>query len=71
MSSALSVKDSLHRLADQLPENATWRDVLYEAYVRQEIEDGLREDNAGEFASDQEVQSAFAQWGVTIETQVD
>lgn len=71
MQSALNIKDSLHALADQLPENATWKDVAYEAYARQEIESGLEEARRGEFASDNEVKTTFAKWGVTIETQVD
>ena len=60
-----NIKQSLHSLAEQLPENATWKDVLYEAYVRQEIA------ASGEFASDDDVKSAFAKWGVRIETEVD
>ncbi|MEX2524873.1 MAG: hypothetical protein WD750_07940 [Gammaproteobacteria bacterium] len=66
-----TVKEALHHLADQLPENATWKDVLYEAYVRQEIEAGLAEARRGEFASDEEVRDTFAKWGVQIETEMD
>lgn len=58
-------------MADQLPEGATWKDVAYEAYVRQEIEAGLAEARRGEFATDAELKSAFAKWGVQIETEVD
>lgn len=66
-----SLKEALHALADQLPDDATWKDVAYEAYVRQEIEMGLGEARRGEFASEDEVKDTFAQWGVQIETQVD
>jgi len=68
---AANLKQDLHTLADQLPENATWKDVLYEAYVRQEIEAGLEEARRAEFATDKEVKEAFAKWGVQIETEVD
>ena len=68
MQSASNIKQSLHDLAEQLPEDATWKDVAYEAYVRQEIEAGLAEAKAGRFASDDEVKEAFEQWGVQIET---
>ena len=68
---AANLKQDLHTLADQLPENATWKDVLYEAYVRQEIEAGLEEARHGEFAPDKEVKEAFAKWGVQIETEMD
>jgi len=65
---AANLKEELHKLADLLPETATWKDVLYEAYVRQEAEAGLEEARRGEFASDKEVKEAFAKWGVQIET---
>ena len=68
---AAILKEALHHLADQLPENATWRDVLYEAYVRQEVEAGLTEARRGEFATDEEVKETFAKWGVQIETEMD
>lgn len=28
------IRQAVHALADQLPENATWKDVAYEAYAR-------------------------------------
>lgn len=66
-----NIRDKVHHLADQLPENATWKDVLYEAYVRQAIEAGLEAADRGEFATDEEVKSAFAKWGVQVETEVN
>jgi predicted transcriptional regulator len=35
-----SVKDEVRKLADQLPDSATWDEVMYEIYVRQKIADG-------------------------------
>ena len=65
------IKQALHALADHLPDNATWKDVVYEAYVRQEIEAGLSEARRGEFASPDDVQAAFAKWGVQVEAEID
>ena len=65
------IKQALHALADHLPDNATWKDVVYEAYVRQEIEAGLSEGRRGEFASPDDVQAAFAKWGVQVEAEID
>ena len=62
-----SIKDALHHLADVLPENATWKDVAYEAYVRQEMEAGLAEAKRGEFADESDVKNTFARWGVQVE----
>ena len=45
------ITDALHALAEQLPDDATWKDVAYEAYVRQEMEAGLAEAQRGEFAN--------------------
>lgn len=42
-----TIKQAAHQLIDQLPENATWNDVVYEMVVRQEIEKGLEDSNAG------------------------
>jgi len=66
-----NIREALHALAEQLPDGATWKDVAYEAYVRQEIEAGLEEARRGEFAADEDVKSVFAKWGVQVETEVD
>ena len=65
------IKQALHALADQLPDDATWKDVVYEAYVRQEIETGLSEARRGEFASGDDVQAAFSKCGVQVEAEMD
>ena len=62
-----NIKQALHHLADVLPEDATWKDVAYEAYVRQEMEAGLAEAQRGEFADESEVKNVFARWGVQVE----
>jgi len=67
---AFDFKQALHATADQLPDNATWEAVVYEAYVRKEIEAGLSEARRGEFASPDDVQSAFAKWGVQVEAEI-
>ncbi len=36
-----------HRLVDALPENATWEDVMYRVYVRQCIDAGIDDADAG------------------------
>jgi hypothetical protein len=42
-----SVKEEVRRLAEQLPEDATWEDVLYQIYVWQSIEAGLKDCREG------------------------
>ena len=46
MSAILSKADA-YKLIDQLPNNATWEDLMYEIYVREAIEQGIEDSNAG------------------------
>jgi hypothetical protein len=45
--STFITKDEAHKLIDKLPENSTWDDLIYEIYVRQVIEKGLSDSEAG------------------------
>ncbi len=57
-----SVKEEARRLVEKLPENSTWDDLMYEIYVRQAIESGLADSEAGRTI---EVDQLRAQWGLT------
>ena len=46
MTKALA-KEEAHRLVDNLPDSATWDDLIHEIYVRQVIERGLADSDAG------------------------
>lgn len=54
-----TLKEEAHRLVDQLPENATWEDLVYRIYVRQSIEAGIRDAEAGRVESVAEVRRSF------------
>jgi hypothetical protein len=43
MPTAMTIKAEARRLIEQLPDDATWEDLLYEIYVRQSIEAGLKD----------------------------
>src|SRR4029079_13847918 len=43
----MTVKQELKQLADDLPEDVTWDDVLYEIYVQKKIASGLDDMRAG------------------------
>jgi len=47
MSTDESVKAKAHDLVDRLPESASWDDLMYEIYVRQAIEAGISDADAG------------------------
>ncbi|MFO0843243.1 MAG: hypothetical protein U0797_12750 [Gemmataceae bacterium] len=42
-----SVKAEARRLVEQLPDDATWDDILYQVYVHQAIEAGLKDCREG------------------------
>jgi hypothetical protein len=42
-----SIKPEAHRLVEQLPDSATWDDLMYQIYVRQSIEAGLKDCREG------------------------
>ena len=52
---ASSVKAEARRLVDTLPDDATWDDVMYRLYVRQSIERGLADSDAGRTVSHEDV----------------
>ena len=45
-----NVKDEAQHLIDNLPENATWDDVMDTIYVRQAVESGIEDSDAGRCA---------------------
>lgn len=53
---ATTIRDEARQLVDQMPDDATWDDVLYQVYVRQSIEAGLEDIREGRVVSSDEVQ---------------
>ncbi len=54
-----AVREGLRRLADELPEGATWEDAIYEVYVMLKIERGLQDIEAGRTYSMEEIKREF------------
>ncbi len=40
-------KEAARQLIDRLPDQATWDDIMYELYVKEKIEEGLADIEAG------------------------
>ena len=55
-----AVKDALLEMAQRLPSEATWDDVMERIYVRQKIEDGIRDADEGRTTPHDEVFEEFA-----------
>ena len=62
--STRTIRDEVHAIADDLPADASWDDVIEEARFRKAVESGIAAADRGSFATDQEVRDAFARWGV-------
>lgn len=54
-----SFKEKARNLIERLPDNSTWDDLMYEIYVRQAIESGLNDSEAGKVVSVEEVRAKF------------
>ena len=54
-----SIKEQAHRLVDNLPDGATWEDVMYRIYVRQAIEAGIKDSDTGRSIDVKEVRKRF------------
>jgi predicted transcriptional regulator len=54
-----SIKEAARQLVEQLPENSTWDDLMNQIYVRQAIELGLADSEAGRIISVEQVRAQF------------
>lgn len=53
------IKEEAHRLVEKLPDDASWDDLMYEIYVRQAIERGLADSDAGRSKPMEEVRARY------------
>lgn len=49
------VKSEARQLVDRLPDDATWDDLMYEIYVRQAVDAGLKDSREGRTSPVEEV----------------
>ena len=56
---ATNVKAEALKIIDGMPENATWEDVIYRLYVREAIEAGIADAEAGRGVDVSEVRAEF------------
>ena len=64
--STATIRDKVHAIADELPADASWDDVIEEARFRKAVESGIAAAERGSFATEDEVRNAFARWGVKV-----
>lgn len=44
---ATTAKEAARQIIEHLPDQATWKDIMYELYVKQKMEEGLADIEAG------------------------
>ncbi len=57
-----AAKQEVKRILDSLPEDASLEDIQYHIYVRQKIEHGLEDIQAGRTLSEEEFDQRMAKW---------
>ena len=55
----LMEKDEAHKLVDRMPPNSTWDDLIREIYVREAIECGLADSEAGRTRDVREIRAKY------------
>lgn len=53
------VREQAQAIVNRLPADASWDDLMYQIYVRQAIESGLADSEAGRILDIREVRSRF------------
>jgi predicted transcriptional regulator len=54
-----TLKQAAHELVDELPEDASWQDLVYRIVLRASVERGLSEADAGLLTPQDEVEKEF------------
>jgi hypothetical protein len=67
-SASSDIKVEAHRLIDTLPVDATWDDVMYRVYVRQCIDAGIQDADAGRVV---DVDEVWRQFGLTARNLIE
>lgn len=55
----VKIKEEAKRLIEDLPDDASWDDLMNRIYVRQAIEAGLGDSEAGNILENKEVRAKF------------
>jgi predicted transcriptional regulator len=58
----VTAKEAVRRILEELPDDVTLEDIQYHIYVRQKIERGLADVEAGRVVSHEEVERRMAKW---------
>ncbi len=54
-----NIKDEAQKLIEKMPDDSTWDDLMHQIYVRQAIESGLADSQAGRTTSVETLRAEF------------
>lgn len=54
-----NIKDEARRLVEALPDDSTWEDLMYQIYLRETIEAGLADSEAGRVTDVEKMREGF------------
>lgn len=57
-----TAKDQVRELLESLPEDASYEDIQYHIYVRQQVERGVADAEAGRLIPHEEVMKRLGKW---------
>ena len=57
--SAINIKEEARKIVEALPEGATWEDLIYRLYVREAIDAGIADADAGRVVDVSEVRAEY------------
>jgi uncharacterized protein (DUF433 family) len=57
-----SAKETVRQILDELPDSASLEDIQYHIYVREKVERGLRDVDAGRVVDQDEAKRRMAKW---------
>ena len=57
-----TAKEQVQQILEMLPEDASLEDIQYHIYVRQKIQQGIDDEDAGRVVSHADVQQRLAKW---------
>lgn len=57
-----TAKEQVQQILEELPENASLEDIQYHIYVRQKIQQGLDDVEAGRVVPHEEVEKRLSKW---------
>ena len=62
---ATDAKELAHRMIDEMPDGVSLDDILYTLYFRHHVDQGLREADAGDTISHDEMLEELARWSLS------